>query len=157
MPVWTAAASTIQVALSNGLNCGQVPRRVNLVFHCDLTAKIPTYEIYETTTCVYTLTMETEVACPSYVPKPKPTGGSKLSGGWIFIIILVVCTFVYIVVGCIFQRKMRGTTTMRDSFPHIVYWQQLGSLVKDGSTFVLAKLRSLTRGGAGGGSYQTIK
>jgi len=72
-----------------------------------------------------------------------------MSGGLVFIIILLVVTPVYIVVGCIYKAKTKGTTGI-ESCPNIDFWRDLPGLVKDGFRFVIGKCRG------GGGSYQTV-
>jgi hypothetical protein len=76
-------------------------------------------------------------------------GGGGLSGGSVLLIILVVLIPVYIIGGCIFMRKQRGTTTMAESCPHSEFWFAFPGLVKDGCTFTVNKIKQMAGGGKG--------
>jgi len=107
--------------------------------------------------CQYLVTMASSAACAT---KPAPPGGGgggphKISGGTIFLIILLVTTFLYIVLGCFYKTKYKGTTG-RESCPNFTFWSTLPGLVKDGFVFTWTKLRGLCRRGGGEG-YETVK
>jgi len=75
---------------------------------------------------------------------PEDNGGSSdsgISGGWIFIIIVVVSVFVYVVSGCIYKRHKKGTTGMKESCPNVDFWSDVPSLAKGGCLFTYRKLK----------------
>jgi len=79
-----------------------------------------------------------------------PGGDGGLSGGSVLLIILIVLIPVYIIGGCIFMRKQRGTTTMSESCPHSEFWFAFPGLVKDGCVFTVGKIKQCTgQGGKG--------
>lgn len=78
-----------------------------------------------------------------------PGGEGGMSGGTIVLIILIVVIPVYIIGGCIFMRKQRGTSTMAESCPHNEFWFALPGLVKDGCLFTVGKIKGLGGGGRG--------
>jgi len=69
------------------------------------------------------------------------SGGGGVGGGAIFLIILVVVIPVYIIAGCVYMRKQKGTTTMSESCPHNEFWFAFPGLIKDGCIFTAAKLK----------------
>ena len=76
--------------------------------------------------------------------------GGGLSGGWIFIIILIVVSFVYCVGGAMFMRYRRGASGV-EMVPNWTFWKDLPGLVRDGCSFSWQKTRALI-GGARSGS-----
>ena len=61
------------------------------------------------------------------------------SFGWNFIVILAVCSTVYVGGGIAYNHKVKGETlayeNARQLLPHMEYWQALGGLVSDGMSF----------------------
>jgi len=110
-------------------------------------------------TCNYEATGVSSAACPN--SGGGGSSGSKLSGGSVFLIILVVVIPVYILVGCIYNRKRKGTTGAKESCPQNEFWCGLPSLAKDGCIFTWNKTFGRCvgsgSGGASAGSYETIK
>jgi len=68
-------------------------------------------------------------------PGKKNSGG--IGGGWIFVIIVLVTTFVYCLGGIIFKSKRKGTSGT-ESIPNIDFWRGLPGLVKDGVKFTFS-------------------
>jgi len=91
--------------------------------------------------CSYTINFLTEVTCPGYTPQPSSNTG--LSGGWIFIICLIVTLFLYIFIGCFYKRKRLGLSG-REACPNIDFWSQLPGLVKDGFLYTKRRLFALS-------------
>jgi len=161
LPVWQpldgSPSNGLLIIFSNGDVCAYnghaYPRDLNLRLICDPNAGTGgayTITVSANPPCTYTLQFRTAVACPGPIPK-SVTG---LSGGWIFIIILIVVIPVYCVLGCIYNRKRKGTTGMVESIPNVEFWKDLPSLVKEGCQFVYQRVRNKIRGG---GEYETIK
>jgi len=94
--------------------------------------------------CNYVLTIPSSIACGSTAPPPPPPGGSDdkhgLSGGSIFLIIFFVLIPVYIALGCLYQRKKNGTTSMADSCPNYEFWSSLPGYIKEGFVFSKNKI-----------------
>lgn len=145
-PVWSPLADPSQkgvmLKFSNGQVCETapiVPRVATLNFICDESAGIPTgptaMTVTEVSKCVYKFDYHNSATCPN-----KGLAAEGLSGGSIFLIILVVCIPLYVVIGCVIKRKKMGTTGMRESCPNIDFWAAIPALVKDGCLFVKGKL-----------------
>jgi len=82
-------------------------------------------------------------------------GGSDssggLSGGWIFIIFLVILTFVYCVGGIAFMHFQRGATGL-EMLPHMNFWREVPGLIKDGCIYSWRKTMILVHKVIGGGT-----
>jgi len=153
VPAWdlidpTTPATGVKVKLINGDSGCPGPRSVEFQFKCGptLTTNPPFTVTY--TGCSYLIVFTTSAGCPSV-----PGGGSKLSGGFIFVIILLVSFVVYVVVGCIY-KKVRLSTSGFASCPNNEFWVALPGLVKDGcvATFSICRRSSSSSGG-----YETVK
>jgi len=73
----------------------------------------------------------------------RASASSKISGGTIFLIVLLVSSFVYIVVGCIYNHR-KGAAGM-EKCPNFGFWRDVPGLVKDGFAYTWAKLRGCCR------------
>ena len=101
----------------------------------------------------YTLYFATNLACaaasrppvPSYGPRTR--GSEKLSGGWGFIIFVVVASVVYVVGGMVYVKH----STRKWGFPNASFWERLGDYVNDGITVVLGCGRKNLTAGSGSG------
>jgi hypothetical protein len=69
------------------------------------------------------------------------SGDGGIGGGTVFLIILIVVIPVYIIAGCVYMRKQKGTTTMAESCPHSEFWFAFPGLIKDGCMFTAAKIK----------------
>eukprot|EP00455_Lapot_gusevi_P054392 TRINITY_DN870_c0_g1_i1.p1 TRINITY_DN870_c0_g1~~TRINITY_DN870_c0_g1_i1.p1 ORF type:complete len:256 (+),score=27.43 TRINITY_DN870_c0_g1_i1:147-914(+) len=71
--------------------------------------------------------------CSGYVNMKTKYACAKpgISGGWIFVIILVCVTFVYISGGCFYKRRQLGAEGM-EAFPNVDFWRTVPGYVKDG-------------------------
>jgi len=88
----------------------------------------------------------------------KNGGGGKggLSGGWVFVIIVLVTSTVYVIGGCVFKHQKQGTQGL-ESCPNIDFWREVPALCKDGVKFTIAKVRGCISGnGARGQTYDTM-
>ena len=77
-------------------------------------------------------------------------GQGGLSGGSIFLIILLVAVVLYLVGGVLFNKYRRGATGT-DVLPNKAFWLDLPGLVAEGCRFSWHKIRALA-GGARSGS-----
>jgi len=161
-PIWSYIDKAkpelgVAVQFTNGDMCwrpGQpITRVVNVQFVCKQgfgTNK--TFSIDEDSdTCIFTMQLTTDQACP---PGPADAGG--LSGGSAFLIILLVVVILYVVGGCIYMRKRKGTQGMKESCPNNAFWFGLPGLVKDGCLFTFGKMRRGIKGGGGPPSYDSL-
>jgi len=144
---------------NNGDPCGSTPRSSIITLTCSPGGPLVPVTLPKVTggaNCQYLVNMASSAACAT-TPAPPGGGGGphKISGGTIFLIILLVTTFLYIVLGCFYKTKYKGTTG-RESCPNFTFWSTLPGLVKDGFVFTWSKLRGLCRGGGGEG-YETVK
>jgi len=91
----------------------------------------------------FVLTYDHPAGCPA-------SGGSGgLSGGWIFLIILLVVTVLYIGIGCavcIKKYEKRGI----EACPHKDFWCAIPGLAKDGCAFTVGKIKGCFGGNKGG-------
>jgi len=119
-----------------------VTRTAKILFTCTGNTSPNFVVSEELNTCVFNLNLDANCGGGGN----KPDGG--LSGGWVFIIILIVLIPVYVAIGCVYKAKTKGTTGM-ESCPNIDFWRDLPGLVKDGFRFTFSKCR-------GGGSYSQV-
>lgn len=165
-----AASNGAQVVYQNGdgdcynFNTGQTEQRVlTMQFKCqDKADAALAFSTSSNDPCQYSLVYGTPYACPG--AGGGGGGGSSsdssgLSGGWVFIIILLVGAFVYILGGCIYKAKQLGAVGM-ERMPNIEFWREVPGLVKDGCRFTSRKISDLVRGrsssGGTSGGYQDI-
>jgi len=152
VPTWTAIPNGVQVTYKNGDGCsstgGLKTGVINFLCVPGLGRGIANGTVAENPTCTYTMNILTSFVCQGSGGEPS----KGLSGGWIFIIILIVLIVLYIAVGCVYQRKKKGANGM-ESCPNIEFWRGLPILVKEGFTFTWSKLRGL----CGKGEYTEVK
>jgi len=93
---------------------------------------VGTLTLAEPANCEYEVTVPTKYACPGGVPS-KAAG---LSGGSIFLIILVVLIPVYCIAGIAYNRKQAGKEGFKNCIPHgtlwcnrLPYWTKTGCFV----------------------------
>jgi len=138
---------------------GQDGRKLDVEFICDqgqnpgsLTAAVPT----EQPTHFYHLQWRTKFACPGGGDGGDGGGGGDgddgpaISGGWIFIILLLSLFFIYIVAG-IAYNKFRKDAHGLELIPNHEFWFALPRLVWDGNMYTYRKLRGLC-----GASYESV-
>jgi len=161
-PVWQPYNNDpklgVTVTLANGDTCGfSGPRTVTINMICTPSVDPgKTFTVIQPNDCSYDIQFPTAVACPGYQPQNQGGGGGKsgLSGGTIFLILLIVLIPVYIVAGFVYKMKMKGTTGI-ESCPNIEFWRLLPVLIKDGFLFTWSKLRGLCNKGQS--DYQEVK
>jgi len=148
----------IQATFNNGDLCGTAPRQVTFQVACKATVTTPittfTVTTSKTNSCWYTVPISHASGCPTSGPDVNVSITAAISGGWIFIIILIVLVPIYIAAGCIYKSQVKGTHGM-ENCPNIDFWRDFPSLIKDGFRFTWNKLRSLC--GKGDASYETMK
>jgi hypothetical protein len=125
--VWTKTDDGAVVDFKDGEFCPdiQANRETQIRIHCgDWETALIGFS--ETSTCVYQGDLN--------VPSSVCHGG--MSGGWIFIIILLVALFLFFAIGIAYKRFKMGATSWKESVPLIDFWVTLPGLVKDGFAFV---------------------
>ncbi|EGG19546.1 mannose-6-phosphate receptor domain-containing protein [Cavenderia fasciculata] len=139
-------------------------RQTNMFFTCAKGAQNKVISADESATkCIYEVFMSGDSACAGGSstdsgPSSSGTGGDSgkkggIGGGWIFIIILLVATTVYILAGIGFNYKVRNLRG-KEMFPNYAFWADFPGLLKDGVLFIKSKVSG---GGASGGSgYQQV-
>jgi len=129
----TDPAIGVVLTFTNGEVCFLSSTRLDRVaimkFYCG-TGQPETFNIAEAPTCTFTLTYYSAAGCPA-----ADSGSSGLSGGSLFLIIVVIVVPLYVVIGCIYKSKAQGTAGM-ESCPNIEFWRDLPGLIKDGFKFL---------------------
>jgi len=150
------ATAGVQYTLTNGDICWiagrQQTRTVQVVFRCvdktDETLQI----VEDQTTCTFTITLKAKAGCAGAGPGPDPPGpdppspSGGISGGTVFIIILLSVIPVYIGLGCLYGYKKKQVAGI-EAFPNIAFWRDLPVLVKDGCRFTYNLIRSGCKSG----------
>jgi len=93
-------------------------RSITFTFTCNNGVEIGTLTSEEPDQCAYEITIPTKYVCSEYI-LPNATAG--LSGGSIFLIILLVVITVYCVGGFGFN-KYRGSAEGFEAVPHASFW-----------------------------------
>jgi len=142
-PAWSVVdpsnpALGVQLNYTNGDSCvvsGRSYTRTAIVsFYCADRQDL-NFSVSEPSTCLFVLAMNTPLACP--VGASSSSSSSGISGGAVFLIVLAIVFPLYIIIGCVYKSKNKGTTGI-DSCPNVEFWRDLPGLVKDGCKFVAA-------------------
>jgi len=159
----------VQYVMSNGDICfiagRQQVRTVYNVFRCNPGGTEDGFKIEEDqTSCTFILTFKSKDACVGGGPGPTPSssGGpgplppgptpvkpSGISGGTVFLIILIVVIPIYIAAGCVFNIKKREKTFGREACPQWEFWSSIPGLAKDGCKFTYYLIKSGCKSGKG--------
>jgi hypothetical protein len=117
---------------------------LSVLLECADKAEEPTAQRVQTD---FIITHRHPAGCPA-----KGGAGGGLSGGSLFLIILLVAVFVYVVAGCIWNVKRNSKPFGRESCPNASFWGALPGHTKAGCAFTFAKLRGLCGGKGSSGS-----
>eukprot|EP00762_Andalucia_godoyi_P005830 ANDGO_06952.mRNA.1 hypothetical protein CAOG_07416 len=129
------------------VGCHGIPRTSQIDFKCDcdasvdLSGRIQFIDEYESNCGPYHFVVSSLAGCPAgfCVGHGSDNGGSAkkgLSGGWIFIIILVVVSAVYFGGGFLFKTFAKGTRGV-ESCPNHEFWGSIYGLVMEGFVFLI--------------------
>ena len=140
-------------------------REITITFTClDHGFPASFSNVVESPACSYTANFASCGACvggcgaapsPGGGPSPGPAGaGGGMSFGGIFLVLIAVLAPLYVVGGCAYNHKQKGTSLGFDSMPNAGFWRDLPSLVKEGGGFAISKV---TGKGGGGGSSGSSK
>lgn len=96
------------------------PRGSTFIFQCDETVEVGDIATTEESNCHYTITVPTKYVCPEYITHGGASG-SGLSGGSIFLIVLLVLISVYCIGGLGFN-KYKGSAGGLQLIPQASFW-----------------------------------
>ena len=138
-------------------------REITITFTCQASGPASFSSVVESPACSYTANFASCGACPEgcgsapspFSPIPGPAGaGGGMSFGGIFLVLIAVLAPLYVVGGCAYNHKQKGTSLGFDSMPNAGFWRDLPSLVKEGGGFAISKVTG--KGGGGGGTTSKI-
>jgi len=119
-------------------------RQSVLTLVCDQTQSpgVPAGQVTENPVLTYQLSFKSKFACPSVAPTPGPNNnsGGGFDMGWVFVIIVLVGSFVYVVGGTMLNHFYFGAELGLSAIPQWEFWIGVPSLMKDGAMFVYNKI-----------------
>lgn len=168
-PTWSVipagqANQGVQLTFNNG-QWGSNNPVVDMQFVC-AKGQQPSYKVAHDSNTHWTVTVSADACCPGAAP-PASTGGGDdpsgpgssgggsggLSGGWIFVILFLVLSVVYVGGGCLYKHYRVGTQG-RESCPNVDFWRDFPSLLKDGCVFFISKCKQACGRGGGSGTKE---
>eukprot|EP01116_Phalansterium_solitarium_P004795 TRINITY_DN1593_c0_g1_i2.p1 TRINITY_DN1593_c0_g1~~TRINITY_DN1593_c0_g1_i2.p1 ORF type:complete len:242 (-),score=6.08 TRINITY_DN1593_c0_g1_i2:130-855(-) len=162
----SATASSIDINSVKGftlsLNNGLSGRSMEINFVCNQ-YQLPGVPVFVAETNLhYNFQWQTVYGCPVvYPPSAQPPSGifetdvEGLSGGSIFLIILLVFSVVYFFGGMVYLKFRRHEAGL-DIIPNRVLWINFFGLVKDGAVYSFEKVRERINHARTGGSYSSL-
>jgi len=119
----------VVLTVSGGPQCTGSSRQVvnrftRVEVTCDEDARNPTNKQVSTVECGVTWKFNSYAGCPSYY-------SSGLSGGWVFIILLLVASAVYCGGGAAYKKATLGTSGV-ESVPNVDFWRDFAEYVQAG-------------------------
>lgn len=139
-PRWSLLDSSnpsagVVLAYSGGTEC-HVPETIQgsttIKVTCDQEAIVPTGFTYTVEQCSISIAFRSINGCPS-----EYTSG--LSGGWVFVVLLLVAALVYFGGGVAYKKATLGTSGL-ESIPNIDFWRELVYLATLGTRYFVAKV-----------------
>ncbi|XP_035689605.1 cation-dependent mannose-6-phosphate receptor-like [Branchiostoma floridae] len=91
----------------------------------------------DTSVSIYKFELKSPCACPGASASCNSSG---ISGGWVFVIIVLVVLVVYLVGGIIFMSLVKKASGA-ERIPNVEFWKDLPILVKDGAVLVISPCR----------------
>lgn len=130
--LWTATPLGATWVTNTGDATGcTANRQATYVWICDATLP-ESIVVTEPASCTYNLAITTDCT------QGAKTG--RMSGGTIFLIILLCVIPVYLGVGILYNWKLKGKALGKESIPNIEFWTDLPNLIKEGFYFVKGKV-----------------
>ena len=118
---------------------GQYQRKVSYHMICDPSVNgAEPFEALQNVTneCDYHLSFKSKFACASKTPiapyRPPSGNSGKLSGGWIFVIIVLVLSVVYFGGGFLYTYQTERVWAP----PNRQFWSAVGQYTSDGASFI---------------------
>lgn len=133
----------IEVLYKNGGACAadkEEPYIMSIHLICDMTASTPSMEVEQYSDCYYFGQIRTKFGCNGYSEASKSAGG--LSGGWIFIIIVLCSVGLYLGAGFAVCTKRYGKTG-KNAIPHLDFWLSVKTNALVGLQLVIGKVRGM--------------
>ncbi|CAF1457410.1 unnamed protein product [Adineta steineri] len=130
--------------------CNMNKRLVKITFICDTSITNPTtMDVKENPTCQFDITVKAAGACPI------KEGG--VSGGTVFIIILLVLVIVYLLGGILYNRFKEKQTGLA-VLPHPGFWLLIVGLALTGCRFCINSIRNCFQGNSAtsSGKYESV-
>lgn len=124
---------------------GNPSRKMEINYICDSSAGFGELKFMNEVSNDYSFEWRSTCVCPGACSKHGGDGGGdgpEISGGWIFIIILISCIVLYLVGGVLYN-KFKNHATGIELIPNVAFWIALPGLVKDGHLYIYKKCRSL--------------
>jgi len=75
------------------------------------------------------------------LPPGSGSKSGKVSGGTIFLVILLILIFFYVLIGSLFNKFHKGTVGVRETCPNSEFWLTFLGYVRDGFLFTKSKCR----------------
>jgi len=154
----------VRLTYSTSVSCTLHNVGLRIDTSCD--AKTPYYKVTSVTPfqtgCLSVITGRSKYACPvdPNSPTDSATGNinpedTGLSGGSIFLIVLLCLVFVYIVGGFVYNIKMKQMPPL-ESFPNKEIWILILGLTKDGLLFSFRKTKDKIKAVSVQSGYVTL-
>uniref|UniRef100_UPI00358E35BB cation-dependent mannose-6-phosphate receptor-like n=2 Tax=Myxine glutinosa TaxID=7769 RepID=UPI00358E35BB len=114
-------------------HCGTENRKALLMISCDPYTLASGFTLVheereKNGDCFYLFELSSSVAC-------NDVGKTGLSGGAIFLIVLLCLVAAYLLGGFVYQRFVVGAKGL-EQIPNFLFWQNLGNILADGCDFV---------------------
>jgi len=135
------AGFQVQYTNTQDNKCQQntVNRVTNIIVDCDQSVEASFVDITEpggNGGCLYQIRMKSKYACPIKGGIAGEVSG--LSGGSIFLIIVLIAAVLYLSIGSIVMWKVKGHSGI-EVIPNIEFWKDLPGLIKDGVLLIRSK------------------
>jgi len=75
------------------------------------------------------------------LPPGSGLGSGKISGGTVFLILLLIGVFLYVLIGSGYNKYKKGTVGVRETCPHSEFWLNFVGYVRDGFLFTKSKCK----------------
>eukprot|EP01107_Rhizomastix_libera_P016459 TRINITY_DN687_c0_g1_i4.p1 TRINITY_DN687_c0_g1~~TRINITY_DN687_c0_g1_i4.p1 ORF type:complete len:238 (+),score=31.90 TRINITY_DN687_c0_g1_i4:169-882(+) len=108
-------------------------RSSTIYLSCGTTTTV--YDFHEDT-CHYNFWVRSPAGCPASKGKSDSKSKKGLSGGSVILIILLVCTVLYIGCGIGYNYKFAGKRGA-EMLPNLQFWKDLPALCRDGFLFAI--------------------
>ena len=146
-------AKGLKLIMTNGDKCADGQDRVvHLSLPCGSALPTEFSVAFNEDTCTYNMQYASLASCPTKFPAKV-----KLSGGTIFLIIVVSAGMLYLILGLLYNCFSRGMTGLA-ACPHREFWGSIPDLCFAGCAFSWAKVKGICGGQSAAtphGTYET--
>jgi len=138
--VESTSSSSVRISYGGGDVVDTTPRQVDIDIKCDPTASVLTFasfvpavpKIPAPPAYTYSLTLTSSVLC----------GGSGISGGSIFLIVLFGGIILYFLGGVLFNKFQQQKEGI-EVIPNVEFWKEVPGYLLDGVMFTKSKIMSI--------------